>query len=105
MRSGILPITVGTIQKPLIPVHREETEDGTSYYAPATSVVEGRYIACHQINIYQQPPPDANNDSDVTMHTASDDEGDEDEVQAHHDSMQRLRVSLSLVFQVRRQVN
>lgn len=34
-----------------------------------------------------------------------DDEGDEDEVQAHHDSMQRLRVSLSLVFQVRRQVN
>ncbi|SJL07944.1 uncharacterized protein ARMOST_11302 [Armillaria ostoyae] len=62
LRSGILPITVGTIQKPLIPVHREETEDGTSYYAPATSMVE-----------------DANNDSDVTMHTASDGEGDEDD--------------------------
>ncbi|KAK0221439.1 RNA dependent RNA polymerase-domain-containing protein [Armillaria fumosa] len=61
LRSGIVPITVGTIQNPLIPVYREETEDDTSYYAPA-SVVE-----------------DANNDSDITMHTASDDEGDDDD--------------------------
>ncbi len=79
VRSGILPISVGTVQKPLIPVHREETEDDTSYYAPATSVVEGRYIACLQINIYRQPPPDPSNDSDVTMYTATDDEGDEDD--------------------------
>ncbi|PBK97196.1 RdRP-domain-containing protein [Armillaria gallica] len=46
VQSGILPITVGAIQKPLIPVHREETEDDTSYYAPAASVVEGRCITC-----------------------------------------------------------
>ncbi|KAK0487845.1 RNA dependent RNA polymerase-domain-containing protein [Armillaria novae-zelandiae] len=61
LQSGNLPITVGMTRKPLIPVRREETEDDTSYYAPATSMVE-----------------DAKHDSDVTMDTASDDEGDDD---------------------------
>lgn len=63
LRSGIVPITVGTIQKSLIPVHHEETDDDTSYYTPATeSMVEG-----------------ANNDSDITMHMVSDDEGNDDQ--------------------------